>query len=68
MRAVGWFQIVVGAGIVTIWPVLLLAGEVPAESREWVPAVGLVVVAAVAVWAFTVLARVPAGEAGRGGR
>jgi len=26
---IGWFQIVVGAGILLLWPVLILAGEVP---------------------------------------
>lgn len=29
MRLVGWFQIVVGAGVLLIWPVLIAAGEVP---------------------------------------
>jgi peptidoglycan/LPS O-acetylase OafA/YrhL len=26
---IGWFQVVVGAGILLIWPVLVAAGEVP---------------------------------------
>jgi hypothetical protein len=26
---VGWFQVVVGAGILLLWPVLIVAGEVP---------------------------------------
>ncbi len=29
MGRIGWFQIVVGAGILLLWPVLILAGEVP---------------------------------------
>jgi peptidoglycan/LPS O-acetylase OafA/YrhL len=29
MRLIAWFQLVTGAGILGIWPVLLLAGEVP---------------------------------------
>lgn len=29
MVRIGWFQVVVGAGILLLWPVLLVAGEVP---------------------------------------
>jgi hypothetical protein len=29
MRIIGWFQVVVGSGILLLWPVLVVAGEVP---------------------------------------
>jgi peptidoglycan/LPS O-acetylase OafA/YrhL len=29
VRTVSWFQIIIGIGIVAIWPMLLVAGEVP---------------------------------------
>lgn len=29
MKLIAWFQIVVGTGILMIWPVLIVAGEVP---------------------------------------
>ena len=29
MVRIGWFQVVVGAGILLLWPALILAGEVP---------------------------------------
>jgi len=29
MRVLAWFQLVVGGGIVGLWPLLILAGEVP---------------------------------------
>ena len=29
MVRIGWFQVVVGAGILLVWPALILAGEVP---------------------------------------
>jgi hypothetical protein len=29
VKRIAWFQLVMGAGILGIWPVLLLAGEVP---------------------------------------
>ena len=29
MVRIGWFQVVVGAGLLLVWPALILAGEVP---------------------------------------